>query len=115
MDFYEVIITPDAVSNLIELRDYIANVLLVPDTARECIQYIREKVSTLEEMPRRHALIEDEPWRSRGVRRMNVKNFSVYYRIDEASMLVYVLNVIYSKRDLLRVLSDRRNHHLLMT
>ena len=31
MDFYEVIMTPDAISDLSEIRDYIADVLLVPD------------------------------------------------------------------------------------
>ena len=105
MDSYEVIMTPDAIANLIELRNYIANVLLVPDIARDYIQHIREEVSSLERMPNRHILVEDEPWRSRGVRRMNVKNFIIYYRINEVRMRVYILNVIYNKRNQLRALS----------
>ncbi|MCR4819078.1 MAG: type II toxin-antitoxin system RelE/ParE family toxin [Fretibacterium sp.] len=98
-------ITPDAISNLIELKEYIANILLAPDIARNYIQHIRQEVSTLEQMPNRHILVQEGPWRSRGVRRMNVKNFIIYYRVDEAQMQVYILNVIYNKRDQLRALS----------
>ena len=105
MPHYEIIMTPDAISNLTELYDYIACVLFAPDTAREYIQRLRREVSTLELMPRRHALLEEEPWHSRGVRRMMVKNFAIYYRIDDACMRVYILNVIYDRRDQLRFLS----------
>ena len=33
MDTYEIIMTPDAIADLAELRDYIADVLHVPDVA----------------------------------------------------------------------------------
>ena len=105
MDSYEVIMTPDAISNLTELRDYIADVLLAPDIARDYIQRIREELGTLKNMPKRHILVEWEPWRSRGIRRMNVENFIIYYRVDEVLMQIYILNVIYNKRDQLRALS----------
>ena len=107
MDSYEVILTPDAISDLTELRDHIADVLVAPDTARGYIRHIREEVSTLKQMPNRHILVKEEPWRSRSIRRMNVKNFIVYYRVDEAHRRVYILNVIYNKRDQLRALSKK--------
>ena len=46
-----------------------------------------------------------EPWYSRGVRKIIAKNFYIYYRLDEVSGRVYVLNVIYAKRDQLKVLN----------
>ena len=45
------------------------------------------------------APMEREPWHSRGVRKISAKNFYIYYRLDEVSGRVYVLNVIYAKRD----------------
>jgi len=51
------------------------------------------------------APVLDEPWRSRGIRRIITGNFYVYYRIDSETRRVYVLNIIYSKRDQLRMLS----------
>ena len=41
-----------------------------------------------------------------GIRRIVVKNFVVYYRIDDASHRVYILNIIYAKRDQMRMLAQ---------
>ena len=51
------------------------------------------------------ALEEREPWHSRGVRKISAKNFYIYYRPDEVSGRVYVLNVIYAKRDQFKALN----------
>ena len=53
MEPYEIIITPDAQGDLLELRNYIADVLLVPDTALFYIKAIRKEIATLSEMPGR--------------------------------------------------------------
>ena len=47
----------------------------------------------------RQALIEEEPWRSEAIRKIVVKNFLVYYWIDDKCNKVQVTAVIYSKRD----------------
>lgn len=104
MDSYEIIMTDDATADLIELRDYIAEVLLAPETALSYIRAIRAEISTLSEMPARIRTVDDEPWHSRGIRRIIAKNFYVYYRIDESSKRIYILNIIYNKRDQLRQL-----------
>ena len=51
------------------------------------------------------APMEREPWHSRGVRKISAKNFYIYYRLDEVSGRVYVLNVIYAKRDQFKALN----------
>ena len=43
MDHYDIILTPDATADLFELRDYIAEVLLAPDTALSYVRTIREQ------------------------------------------------------------------------
>lgn len=94
MNSYEIIMTPDATTDLVELRDYIADVLLVSDTALSYIRAIREEISKLSEMPGRIKPVDDEPWHSRGIREIMAKNFYVYYRIDEETKRVYIMNVI---------------------
>ena len=74
MDSYEIIMTDDATADLIELRDYIAEVLLAPETALSYIRAIRAEISTLSEMPDRIKTVDDEPWHSRGIRKIIVKN-----------------------------------------
>ncbi len=51
MNTYEIIRTPDATTDLIELREYIAGVLLVPDVALAYIRTVREEISKLSDMP----------------------------------------------------------------
>ena len=110
MRFYEVVMTPDATDDLTGLRDYIAYTLLAPDTALFYIKAIRKEIEALSTMPERYPLIENEPWHSRGIRKLIVKNFYIYYRVDEAAKRVYILNVIYAKRDQLKVLARMKDN-----
>ena len=105
---YNIVITSDAESDLYEIKDYIAYELLVPDTALSYIRTIREAIKTLSKAAKRTPPIEDEPWHSRGVRRIMVKNFYVYYLINEEQKQVTILNVIYTKRDQLRALKKMK-------
>lgn len=109
MDHYEIIMTTDSINDLSELRNYIADVLLARETALKLIRQIRDEISKLSELPGRIKPMEDEPWKSRGIRRLICKNFYIYYRIDEAAKRVYVLNVIYARRDQLNALGEKQN------
>ena len=106
MDSYKIILTPDAEEDLVELRNYIADVLLARDTARNYIRTIRKEIGSLSELPARYKPVDDEPWHSRGIRRIMANNFFVYYRIDEDRKQVFVLNVIYARRDQLQMLEQ---------
>lgn len=55
--------------------------------------------------PHRITLVNDEPWHSKGIRRLPVKNFFIYFWIDEDNMKVQITAVIYSKRDQLQQLA----------
>ena len=106
MELYKIIVTPDAAANLAELRYYIANILMAPDAALRHIRLIRTEIATLKQFPARISPVHEEPWHSRGIRFLIVKNFYVYYRIDENAKTVFILNVVYSKRDQLKVLAQ---------
>ena len=106
MDEYAVIITPDAEVELNELDDYITFELLAPDTADKYIAFIRHELASLSYMPRRYKLYEVEPWYSRGVRQMIVRNFSAFYTVLEDYNEVYIQNIIYNKRDIPQILHD---------
>lgn len=105
MDAYRIILTPDAEEDMKELRSYIADVLSVQNTALAYVQAVRKEIRSLSEMPARYRPVDEEPWHSRGIRRLIVKNSYVYYRIDEAAKKVLILNVVYARRDQLKALS----------
>lgn len=108
MKQYQIIVTPDATDDMVELRNYIAEVLCAPNTALSYIRAIRKEIASLTEMPARYKPVDDEPWHSRGIRKFLVKNSFVYYRIDEKAGTVYILNIIYTARDQLRALSEMK-------
>ena len=106
MHEYEIIITPDAEADLEELGDYIAFELHEPATALRYVQGIRKEIDSLSKNAKHYIFVPDEPWRSRGQRRMNAKNFAVLYILIEEENAVYVQNVIYQKRDIPQVLRE---------
>lgn len=111
MNSFEIVITPDAEADLLEIRDYIAYTLLVPDIAVDYIRAIRREIEKLSYMAVSIAPVDQEPWHSRGVRKVIAKNFYIYYRPDESSGRVYVMNVIYAKRDQLAALKKIQIDH----
>ncbi|MBR4425470.1 MAG: type II toxin-antitoxin system RelE/ParE family toxin [Oscillospiraceae bacterium] len=106
MDSYEIVMTPDAIDDLTELRNYIADVLLAPTAALNTVRAIRKEIADLSVFPAANRTMDEEPWHSRGLRRVQAKNFFIYYRIDEAGKRVYILNIIYARRDQLNALSE---------
>lgn len=60
---------------------------------------IKEAIVSLENFPKRNAPIDDETWQSKGVRKIVVKNFLIYYWVDDENHKVQVITVIYHRRD----------------
>ena len=106
MASYKIIITPDAEADLFEIRNYIADTLLVPDVALNYIRAIRSEMEKLSYTASAIAPVDREPWHSLGIRKVVAKNFYIYYRPDENAHIVYILNVIYAKRDQLKALKN---------
>lgn len=107
MGDYAIIITPDAETDLYSIFEYIAYNLKVPDTAIRYIRDLRTGIQKLAYMPTRIEAIPREPWHHLGLRKILVKNFLVYFIINETKKTVYVLAVIYSKRNQIDVLAER--------
>ena len=78
MNEYEVIITPEAEGDLDQLGAYITFELKAPETAFSYVRDIRTELSTLRKAPKRFRVVDDEPWHSRGLRRMNARNFAAF-------------------------------------
>ena len=99
MKTYTIRITRQARDHLREIKKYITEELLAPDAARNTIATLKKEVLTLTKMPSRIKLTEEEPWRSEGIHRMRVKNYYVYFWIDEKKRTVQITSVIYVARD----------------
>lgn len=101
---YKVQITEYALAQMKEIRDYIAEELLAPQAAYNLLMEIKNKAASLENMPGRNPLIDAKKWREQGVRKVIVKNFIMYYWINEEQRTVYITAVVYGKKNQLKEL-----------
>lgn len=96
---YSIRITRQARDHLRDIKNYISEGLGAPKTARDTILLIKKAIEGLYQMPRRYKLVDEAPWHDLGVHQMRVKNYYVYYWIDEANKIVQIIAVIYVSRD----------------
>mgnify|MGYP001625432077 FL=1 len=99
MKQYTVMLTTQASNQILEYASYIQNELLNPQAARKFVKDLREAIAGLDTMPQRHPQLEEESWRSQGVRKMIVRGYLVYFWINEQTAVVHVVAVIYGRRD----------------
>lgn len=103
---YTVKITTQAEGQMQEIIRYIASELKAPKAALRLLDEMELSISSLSLMPHRVALTEEEPWNSYGIHKMSVKNFLIYFWIDEENGKVQVTAVIHVKRDQIKQLSQ---------
>ena len=48
----------------------------------------------------------EEPWHSVGIRRMLVKNYNIYFWIDDEKSIVQITDVLYGRRNQPKQLMD---------
>lgn len=106
METYTVKVTSQAETQIQEIIYYITHKLAAPDAALRLLDALEESFLSLSQFPQRIALVNEEPWRTNEIRRLPVKNFLVYFWIDEDDMKVQITAVIYAKRDQIRQLSQ---------
>ena len=99
MDEYSIRITAQARGHLRSIRDYIAIELESPAAAMSILGLLRKRLSALSFMPHRVKLIDEQPWRDMGFRKIRVKNYYAYFWINDDAKEVNIIAVIYVKRD----------------
>lgn len=104
MNEYKIKITPQAREQLLEILSYVSNTLQEPVVAEGLLNKLQESILSLEIMPKRISLVDEEPWKSHGVHKMPVKNFIVYFWINEELKEVHIIAVVYGRRDQLEQL-----------
>lgn len=92
-------LTQQAEESLREIADYIRFTLQAPGTAAKMLDTLAEEIFTLDQFSYRAPLTKEEPWHSQGVHALTVKNFLVYFWVDEAAKKVQVMGIVYGRRD----------------
>lgn len=96
--------TKCAKEDLNSIYEYIAYELLVPDTANSQIDRIIKTIRTLDNMPERYNIYEEEPWKSQNLRYFPVDNYLVFYLPKKETSIINIIRIIYGGRDIRRQL-----------
>ena len=103
---YTVKITTQAQEQLQEIVNYISCTLQAPGTAKEMLDTLEKEILSLDQLPNRVPLTEEEPWHSQGIHKLSIKNYLVYFWIDEEEKKVQILGVVYARADQRHQLSN---------
>ena len=91
-----------AQADLNSIYSYIAFSLNESGTAKTIFKVITEAIDSLENMPERHPLVDMEPHKSRQIRKMPVKNYLVFYKVNREKQAVEIVRIMYGGRDISR-------------
>lgn len=103
---YTVKITLQAQEQLREIISYIRFTLQAPGTARKLLDTLEEEIASLDQFPNRVPLTEEEPWHSQGIHKLSVKNYLVYFWVNEDTKTVQAIGIIYGRKDHRHALSN---------
>lgn len=101
---YRVRISEQADADFRGIYEYIAFHLHSVQNAALQLERLEKAIYELDTMPNRYAAYKNGKWEERGLRRMPVDNYLVYYIPDEEKQTVEVLRVLYGRMDVDRVL-----------
>lgn len=99
MSSYNVVITDTAQRDLLDIFDYITFELRESESARRLLSNIRTKVKSLEESSERNNMISEPKYVTQKIGWFPVENYVIFYQISELQNQVYIIRVLYKKRN----------------
>lgn len=111
-DQYRLIILPEAQNDIRGIILYIARELMAPQAALNLQTEFQKEIKSLTNMPKRIKTVDEQPWKDAGIRKTRVKNYYIYFIVDDEEMAVKVNAVIYVGMDQSRQMTDRKMEEL---
>jgi len=99
MKVFKINITDTAKQDIRGIKKYITEEIQEPVAAVNTTESILNAITSLEQMPDRIAPVKDKRLAAQGLRPLYVKNYTVFFRIDESHDLIDIVRVLYSHRD----------------
>ena len=103
---YTVNITDAADNDLREIFSYIAFELKSYQNAAGQLERLESAICSLSAMQESYRRYDKEPWHSRGLRRMSVDNYCVFYIPDHDRQTVEIIRIMHGSRDIDRHLEE---------
>ena len=101
---FKVRLSEQAKQDLRNIYEYVAFTLFEPVVAKKLKNRIVAGLNSLREMPCRFPTYQEEPWKSRELRRINIGNYCGFYLVSEKAVLV--VRIVYCGRDITSILNE---------
>jgi plasmid stabilization system protein ParE len=86
---------------------YIKKTLEAPWAAENLIKEIIEKLNYIKETPYTRPLVPEDYLASLGIRSIKIKNYVLYYTVDEKNENINLIRFFYNKRDWIKLLKEK--------
>jgi plasmid stabilization system protein ParE len=96
---YKIEISEPAENDLRDIVRHIELKLSAPMTALKMMQTMEDAIAGLEHMPKSYPPVLDDRLQAAGYRKLIVKNYIVFFTIDEGKKTVNIVRVLYTKRN----------------
>ncbi|GMO63430.1 MAG: hypothetical protein Ta2A_10440 [Treponemataceae bacterium] len=102
---YELIFSKLFDDDIDSTYQYIKENLKAPMAAENLMKEVKQKLAYLKEKPAVSPVIKEELIAALNLRTIKVKNYVVYYSVDEKKQAVRLVRFLYNKRDWINILS----------
>ena len=96
---YRVEISREAHNDIYEIVGYIANELSNPKAANSFLDDVETSYLRVADNPHSYSLCSDIRLERLAYRKIIIKNYLILYRIDEDNQVVYIVRVVYGRRN----------------
>lgn len=104
MGKYSIDISEPAENDLRDIVRYISSQLSAPMTALKMMDAMEHAIAGLADMPKKHPLVSDERLALMNYHKLLVRNYIVFFTVDDQSNVVNVERILYARRDWLHIL-----------
>ena len=101
---YKIAVSEPAENDLRDIVRYISSQLSAPITALRMMDTIEEAIAGLSDAPKKYPVLSDDRLQAMGYRKLLIKNYIIFFSIDDNSNTVNVERILYARRDWLHML-----------
>lgn len=103
---YEIEITEAAQRDFENIYMYISGNLCNKQAAHRLVALLDKNIRSLADMPEGYPLVRDDYLQAIGLRYISVKNHIIFYTVNADEQKVYVIRVLYGKRNWIELLQN---------
>lgn len=106
---YDIKVSTEAKRDIQNIIMYIEDIFKEPNIAVRYADKMKTKIKSLEYYPQRYAIIDSKRIKKFKIRKLVIKKYIVFYRVNENKKIVNVDRVLYGASDWLKTITNEPN------